>query len=91
MPKHFLVKFPKTTDKGKNSRKKTEKLCFTCQKKNHPSGSRFLIRNNDGQKEAPQYFSRAKHKEPSTGNSILTENILRSEKEIKPFSDEGKL
>lgn len=57
-------------------------------RKNHPNGSRLFITSYHGQKEAPQHFPRAKYEEPSTENSVLTENILRSEREIKTFSDE---
>lgn len=59
--------------------------------KNSLNNSGFLIRNHGSQKEVTQYFSSAESKELPTQNPKPRENTLQEGREIKTFTDEGKL
>lgn len=58
---------------------------------NDLNDSGFVIKNHGSQRKGAQHFSSDDRKELSTGILYLQDASFRNEKEIKKYSDKGKL
>ena len=59
--------------------------------RNDLNDSGFVIKNQENQKKVAQHFSSDDRKELSIGILYLQDTSFRNEKEIKNYSDKGKL
>lgn len=74
VPRHITAKLLKTKDKVLKAQERNDTSFMG---KKQFNDTRFLIRNQGGQKQVTQYFPGVEAKELTTQNSLLRENVLQ--------------